>query len=132
MWTIRTMGAIALLLAGSTWLWTTPAFAGQKVATGGALWWLAGLLSLVTIVGFCVATVAVFARQPWWEAMTLASAAVGLIALVPYGIAAARGGESTGAWVWNAVVHVLILAGIAALLLVPVLERWVDHHVMGR
>lgn len=131
MWTIRTLGAIALVMAGSTWLWLTPAFAGERVSTAGALWWISGLLSFVTIGGFCVATAGLVARQPWWEATALASAAVGLVVLVPYGIAAARGGEATGSWVWNVVVHLLILAGIAALLLVPVLERWVDQQVMG-
>jgi hypothetical protein len=33
---------------------------------------------------------------------------------------------------WNAAVHVLMLVGMFVLLRVPVLEHWVDHHVMGR
>jgi hypothetical protein len=28
-------------------------------------------------------------------------------------------------------VHVLVVAGVVALLVVPQLERWVDHQVMG-
>jgi len=131
MWTIRTMGGIALLLAGSTWLWLTPAFASRDVATSGALWWTTRLLCLVTIAGFCVATYGLFARHPWWETAALASSAIGLVALVTYAVAAARGGEPTGTWLWNVFVHVLMLAGITVLLLVPALERWVDSHVMS-
>jgi hypothetical protein len=32
---------------------------------------------------------------------------------------------------WNAFVHVLMIAGVFALLVVPQLERWVSHHVMS-
>jgi hypothetical protein len=131
MWTMRTMGGIALALAGSTWLWLTPAFAGRGVATSGTLWALTRVLCLVTIAGFCLATVGLFARQPWWEWAALASAAVGLVALVPYWLAADRGGEPLGTTTWNVFVHVLMLAGVFVLLLVPQLERWVDHQVMS-
>ena len=61
----------------------------------------------------------------------LAAAGVGLVALVPYWIAATGGGETTGTTAWNAFVHVLMVAGVFGLLLVPQLERWVDGHVMS-
>ncbi|TQJ41978.1 hypothetical protein FBY33_4100 [Arthrobacter sp. SLBN-112] len=32
---------------------------------------------------------------------------------------------------WNVFVHVLMVAGVAVLLLVPPLERWVNQQVMG-
>jgi hypothetical protein len=31
---------------------------------------------------------------------------------------------------WNVFVHVVMLTGLFVLLLVPSLDRWVDHHVM--
>ncbi len=129
--TVRNLGGIALLLAGSTWLWLTPAFASRGVATSGALWALTRVLCLLTMVGFCAATWGLFTRQSWWEAVALGSATLGLIALVPYWVAAHGGGETAGTAAWNSLVHVLMATGVLALLLVPQLEHWVDHHVMG-
>ncbi len=131
MWTIRTMGGIALALAGSTWVWLTPAFAAREVDTSGALWAITRVLCLVTIAGFTVATVGLFARQSWWEWLAVGSAAVGLVALVPYWFAADGGGQPLGATAWNVFIHVLMVGGVLALLLVPQLERWVDGHVMS-
>ncbi len=130
MFTIRNMGGVALFLAGSTWLWLTPMFATKGVTTSGFLWSATRALSLLAIVGFSVATVGLFARQPWWETTAIGSAAVGLLALVPYWFAGTQGGETTGTVAWNALVHVLMVAGITTLLLVPQLERWVQHQVM--
>jgi hypothetical protein len=131
MFTIRNLGGVALLLAGSTWLWLTPAFAGRGVSTSGVLWATARLLSLLTVAACCVATWGLFTRHGWWEAVALGAALLGLVALIPFGIAALGGGESLGAVTWNAFVHVLMVAGVCAFLLVPQLERWVDHQVMG-
>ncbi|MGZ4533146.1 MAG: hypothetical protein ACXVXP_12440 [Mycobacteriaceae bacterium] len=131
MFTIRNMGGVALFLAGSTWLWLTPVFATKGVATSGLLWSTTRVLSLLTIAGFCVATVGLFARQSWWENAAVGSAVVGLLALIPYWIAGVRGGETTGTVAWNATVHVVMVAGIFAFLLVPQLEGWVQRHVMS-
>lgn len=131
MFTIRNMGGVALFLAGTTWLWLTPMFATKGVSTSGLLWSTTRTLSLLTIAGFCVATVGLFARQPWWETAAIIFAVIGLLTLIPYWIAGTDGGETTGTVAWNASVHVLMVAGIFALLLVPQLERWVEHHVMS-
>jgi hypothetical protein len=131
MLTIRNLGGIALLLAGSTWLWLTPAFASRGVSTSGTLWAITRVLCLITIAAFCVATWGLFTRHSWWEAVALGSAMFGVIALVPYYFAATKGGESVGTATWNAFVHVLMVVGVFALLLVPQLERWVSHHVMS-
>ena len=131
MFTIRNVGGIALLLTGTTWLWLTPAFAGRGVSTSGVLWAVTRTLCLLTVAAFCVATWGLFARSSWWEAAALGSAALGLIALIPYWVAAHGGGESVGTATWNAFVHVVMVAGVFALLIVPPLERWVDHHVMS-
>jgi hypothetical protein len=132
MFTIRNLGGIALLLAGSTWIWTTPAFAGPGVSTSGVMWGLSQALSLLTVAGFCVATWGLFTRHAWWETAAVGSAVVGLVAVVVFWIAAYAGGENVGAATWNAFVHVLIVGGILALLLAPRLEQWVNQHVMAR
>jgi hypothetical protein len=132
MFTIRNMGGVALFLAASTWLWLTPMFATKGVTTSGFLWSATRTLSLVTIVVFCVATVGLFARQPWWETAAISSALIGFSALIPYWFAGTRGGESAGTASWNVMVHMLMVAGILTLLLVPQLERWVQHHVISR
>jgi hypothetical protein len=131
MFTIRNLGGVSLLLMGSTWLWLTPAFAGRGVSTSGVLWAMTRVLCLLTVVGFCVATWALFARYPWWELAAKGSAAVGAVTLVLYWLAAARGGEPVGTVSWNVFVHVVMITGLFVLLLVPSLERWVDHHVMS-
>lgn len=130
MFTIRNIGGVALLLAGTTWLWLTPAFATKGVTTTGVLWATTRTLSLLTVAAFLVATWALFTRQSWWEPVALASAVLGLITLIPYWVAATGGGETTGTTAWNAFVHVVMVAGIFTLLLVPQFEQWVDNHVM--
>jgi hypothetical protein len=130
MFTVRNLGGIALFLAGTTWLWLTPAFATKGVSTSGAMWSATRVLCLLTIAGFSVATWALFARRDWWESAALASVALGVLALFTYAVAA-RGGETAGTVAWNLFVHVVMVVGILALLLVPPLERWVDGHVMG-
>ena len=89
-------------------------------------------MCLITIAGFCVATWGLFARHSWWEVVALGSAAVGVLALPTFSIAAARGGEQAGTVTWNVFVHVLMLTAMCVLLLVPSLERWVENHVMSR
>jgi hypothetical protein len=130
MFTIRNVGGISLLLAGSTWLWLTPAFAGRGVSTTSVMWAITRVLCLLTITVFCVATWGMFARRDWWEALAVASAVLGLVTLIPYWVAAHNGGEPLGNVTWNSFVHVLIVAGVLALLLVPQLEHWVSQHVM--
>jgi hypothetical protein len=131
MFTIRNLGGVALFLAGSTWLWLTPAFASRGVSTSGLLWASTRVLSLVTIALFVLATWGLFARHGWWEPVALGSAAVGLVAVATFWFAARGGGETAGTVTWNAFVHILMVAGVMALLLVPQLEHWVNRHVMS-
>ena len=130
MFTLRTLGGIGLNAAGASWLWLTPGFASRG-DTSGFLWSITTWLSLLTVLGFCIATWGRFARWGWWEQAALASAALGLIAVVVYLAAAFTGGEAPFAAVFEAAVHVLMVAIVAGLLLVPSLERWVSHQVMG-
>jgi hypothetical protein len=131
MFTVRNLGGVALLLAGTTWLWLTPAFATRGVLTSGVLWGITRVLSLLTVAAFCVATWGLFTRHAWWEGVALGAAVLGLAALVPYWVAASIGGETAGTATWNAFVHVLMVAGVFTLLMVPPVERWVGHHVMS-
>lgn len=132
MFTIRNVGGISLLLAGSTWLWLTPEFAGRGVSTTSVMWAVTRLLCLLTVAAFCVATWGLFARHGWWEPVATGSAALGLLTLIPYSWAALSGGEPVVAVAWNSFVHVLMVAGVLTLLLVPQLELWVSRHVMSR
>ena len=131
MFTIRNLGGISLLLAGTTWLWLTPALASRGVSTSGVLWAITRLLCLLTLGSFCVATAGLFTRQSWWETAAMVSAAIGLLTLIPYWLAAQTGGEPVGTIAWNSFVHALMVAGVFTLLLVPQLERWVSQHVMS-
>ena len=131
MFTLRNIGGVALFLAGTTWVWLTPAFASKGVSTSGVLWGVTRVLCFLTLAVFCVATWGLFARTGWWEATAIAGAVLGLVSLVPYGIAATGGGEARGAVAYNASLHALMAAGVLVLLLVPALESWVNEHVMG-
>ena len=129
MFTLRNVGGVALFLFGTTFVWLTPAFATRGLKTTGLMWSTTALLSLVTVAGFSAATLGLFQRASWWEAVAVASAAVGMVALVPYWLAASHAGETTPGF--NVLIHALGNAGVLVLLLVPALERWVDGHVMG-
>lgn len=94
MFTIRNVGGMVLLLAGSTWLWQTAGFASRGVSTSGGLWAFTRVLCLLTVVGFCFVTWALFTRHNWREAAATASAVQGLVELFPYGVAARVGGEA--------------------------------------
>jgi hypothetical protein len=129
--TIRNLGGVSLFLAGTTWLWLTPAFASRGVSTSGVMWVVTRGLCRTTMVGFAVATWGLFGRHSWWEAVALGATGLGVAALLVYILAASAGGEPTGTVTWNAFVHVVMAVGVLVLLLVPQLESWVDQHVMG-
>jgi hypothetical protein len=131
MFTLRNIGGVAFFLAGTTWLWLTPAFATRGVSTSGALWGVTRILCLLTMVAFCAATWGLFARAVWWESAAIVAAVLGLLSLITYWPAATTGGEATGTVAYNASLHVLMAGGVCVLLLVPVLEQWVDRQVMG-
>ena len=129
MFTIRNLGGISLFLFGTTFLWLTPAFASRGVPTEGFLWASTRVLAFITLAGFTIATWGLFHRDSWWEEAAVGSALLGLAAVVPYWVAAARAGESAPAF--NVFIHVIGSAGVLVLLLVPSLERWVHGHVLG-
>jgi len=129
MFTLRNTGGVALFLFGTTFLWLTPAFATRGVPTTGPWWSVTRVLAFATMLGFTAATWGLFRRIDWWDTVAVVSAIVGLIALVPYWIAASRAGETAPGF--NVLIHALGSGGVLLLLLVPQLEQWVDGHVMS-
>lgn len=129
MFTLRNVGGVALFLFGTTFVWLTPEFASRGVTTSSAWWSVTRVLALVTLLGFTVATWGLFRRVDWWETAAIGSAALGLVTVVPYLIAAVRAGETTP-W-FTALISVVGSAAVLTLLLVPTLERWVEGHVMS-
>jgi hypothetical protein len=127
--TIRNIGGVALFLFGTTYMWLTPAFAGKGVSTKGAWWSISQVLVFATMLGFMIATWGLFRKSGWWEIAAIVSAIVGLVALIPYWVAAQLGGEITP-W-FNVLVHAVGAAGVLVLLLVPTLQNWVSGHVMA-
>lgn len=129
MFTIRNLGGAALFLFGTTFAWITPEFVTAGLRNSGALWSTVRILALLTAAGFTVATWGLFQRASWWETVAIVSAVLGVVALVPYWVAAHQAGETTP-W-FNVLILALGSAGVLVLLLVPPLERWVNSHVMS-
>ena len=129
MFTIRNLGGVALFLFGTTYLWLTPMFVKPGLSTRGVLWSITQVGSLLTLLGFTVATWGLFKRASWWDEAAIGSAILGLAVLVPYWIAAHNSGETTP-W-WNVLVHAVGAAGVLILLTVPALASWVNGHVMA-
>jgi hypothetical protein len=84
MWTLKNLVALGSFLFGSTFLWMTPAFAGQTSPPTATAWTLVIVLALVAVAGFTVAAWAVFKQHAVWPPITLASAIVGLVAVIPF------------------------------------------------
>jgi hypothetical protein len=129
MFTIRNLGGVALFLFGTTFMWMTPIFARSPASARGVLWSMIMALSLLTMVGFTIATWGLFTKATWWTAVAVASAIAGVVALIPYWIAAHAIGEPTP-W-YNVLVHAVGAAAILVLLLVQPLGAWVNGHVMA-
>jgi hypothetical protein len=85
------------------------------------------VVATATIIGFTAATWGLFRRSAWWEPVATVSAIAGLVALVPYWIAANASGVANPAF--DVAIHALGGAGVLLLLRVPGLEQWVHGHV---
>jgi hypothetical protein len=129
MFTIRNIGGVALFLFGTTYLWITPMFASEGISTRGVLWSITNVLAFLTLIGFTIATWGLFKKAGWWDNVAIASAVLGLVALIPFWIAAHNSGE-VAPW-FTVLIHVIGVAGVFVLLLIPPLKNWVNGHVMA-
>jgi hypothetical protein len=127
----RNLGALALFLYGSTFLWLTAAFAGAGTPASGTAWTVTQLLGIATIGGFSVAAWGIYKATSWWERLAVGSAIFGFAPLIPYWLAASAvvGGGTVAQGV---VSHMVGNALVLLLLLLPSPRHWIEDQVRGR
>ena len=129
MFTFKNWVALGLFVFGTTFLWMTRDFLANPREGTGTLWSTIQVLALVAIVGFGFAAWLVF-KEASWEPIALASAVVGLAALVPYVVGVQRVGDSGDAGVQiNIAVHVVGVAVVFALVLLPAAHDWLAKRI---
>ena len=131
MWTFKNLLAVGLFLFGSTLLWMTPAFAGRTPPPTGMAWTLVNVLALAAVAGYTVAAWAVFKQYTWWGPVTLVSAIVGLVTVIPFVVGLLQIGAR---WVdlgvqINLWMHLLGSAAAVAVTRLPDLHTWVVHRL---
>ncbi len=102
---------------------------GNQEAPGGVAWTLATVGALVSLALFALAAWGLFKATSWWERVASAGAIVGLVTLVPYGIAASSTGVSGPGL--NSAIHIAGSAAVLLVLLVPALERRMQAWLSG-
>jgi hypothetical protein len=131
MWTFKNLLAVGLFLFGSTFLWMTPAFAGRTPPPTGMAWTLVNVLALAAVAGFTIAAWAVFKQYSWWRPVTVASAVVGLVAVIPFVVGllqiGARWGD-LGVQI-NLWMHLLGSVAAVAVVRLPDLHTRVIHRL---
>jgi hypothetical protein len=127
----RNLGALALFLYGTTFLWLTAAFAGTGTPASGTAWTVTQLLVIATIGGFSVAAWGIYKATSWWARLAVGSAIFGFAPLISYWLAASAlvGGGTVAQGV---VSHVVGNALVLLLLLAPPLRHWIEGQVRGR
>jgi hypothetical protein len=131
MWTFKNLLAVALFLFGSTFLWMTPAFAGRTPPPTGPAWTLVNILALAAVAGFTIAAWAVFKQYSWWGPVTLVSAIIGLVAVIPFVIGVLQIGTGLadlGIQI-NLWMHLLGCVAAVAVVGLPDLHTWVAHRL---
>ena len=126
----RNLGALALFLYGTTFLWLTAAFAGTGTPASGTAWTVTQLLVIATIGGFSVAAWGIYKATLWWERLAVGAAIFGFAPLIPCWLAASAvvGGGTVAQGV---VSHVVGNALILLLLLLPSPRHWIRNPVRG-
>lgn len=126
----KNLVALGLFVFGTTFLWMTKDFLANPREGTGAIWSMIQVLAFATIVGFAAAGWGVFKDASWWEPVALGSAAVGLAALVPYVVGIVRLGDQSDAGVqMNIAIHAFGIAGVFAIVLVPVVHDWLTRRI---
>ena len=122
--------ALGLFLFGSTFLWMTRDFLANPREGTGTLWSAIQIIVLVAIAGFTVAAWVLFKEATWWEPVAIASAIVGLAALVPYVIGVRQVGDAGDAGVqMNIAIHAMGIAAVFVVVLVPVVHDWLVRRI---
>lgn len=130
MFSFKNWVALGLFLFGSTFLWMTRDFLANPREGTGALWSVVQVLVLVAIVGFTVAAGVLFKEASWWEPVAIASAVVGLAALVPYVIGVRQVGDAGDAGVqMNIAIHAVGIAAVFVVVLVPFVHDWITKRI---
>ena len=125
MFTFKNVMAIGLFLFGTTFMWMTASFAGRTRPPDGAVWTVENILALVAVIGFAASGWGVFKELSWWEPVAVASAVVGLIAVVPYVVGLIQidvDFADPGVQI-NLAMHV-VGSAVLALVLVPAVHEW--------
>jgi hypothetical protein len=126
MFTFKNVMAIGLFLFGTTFMWMTASFAGRTRPPDGVVWTVENILALVAVIGFAAAGWGVFKELSWWEPVAVASAVVGLIAVVPYVVGLIQidvDFADPGVQI-NLAMHVVGSAVVLALVIVPAVHEW--------
>jgi hypothetical protein len=129
MWTSKNVVAVGLFVFGSTYLWMTPAFAGRTPPPTGMAWTLVNILALVAVAGFTVAAWTVFKQYPWWGSVTLVSAVIGLVAVIPFAVGQIDIGFADLGVQINLWMHLVGSAAAVAVVLQPGIHGWVVHRL---
>ena len=110
----------------------TGSFVGRTPAPTGTLWSVVNILALATVVGFAITAWGVYKQTSWWETAAIASAVVGLIAVVPYVMAISGEGELSDAGVvLNIGLHIICSLIVIAVAVVPVVRDWFAQRWRG-
>jgi hypothetical protein len=130
MFSFKNWVALGLFLFGTTFLWMTRDFLANPREGAGAVWSVIQVLVLIAIAGFAVAAWVVFKEATWWEPVAIASAIVGLAALVPYVMGVRQVGEAGDAGVqMNIAIHTVGIAVVFVVALVPVVHDWIARRI---
>jgi hypothetical protein len=131
MFGFRNVLAVSMFLFGTTFMWMTAAFAGRTPPPRGSAWTVVGVVALVAVAGFSLASWGVWKDLAWWQAAAAASAVVGLAAVVPYVLGLRQAGigfADLGIGI-NLAMHLVGSAAVLAIVLVPLARDWVTHRL---
>jgi hypothetical protein len=130
MLTFKNLVAVGLFVFGTTFLWMTRDFLANPREGSGALWSVVQVLVFAAIIGFAAAAWAVFKEASWWEPVAIASAVVGLAALVPYVVGVRQVGDTGDAGVqMNIAIHAAGIAAVLIIVLVPAVHGWITRRI---
>jgi hypothetical protein len=124
----RNLGALALFVYGTTFLWLTAAFAGAGTPASGTAWTVTQLLVIATILSFSVAAWGIYKATSWWERLAIGSAVLGFASLIPYWLAA-RPAVGAGTVAQGVIIHAIGNALVLVLLLAPPTKHWIQNQV---